>query len=127
MPGKVINWFKYKRDLYLEDGLFTTQVSETVPDQTLSMKELVDRYVSGGIVPGLRNYPEEFDTESELAEFDIEKMSTLDRARFLEDVKQQIQDNEAHLKQIREAVKTQKANEKAVKDAPKKDEPVEGE
>ena len=113
---KTRNWLNYDSKS-MGDGLNTTMVSETVPDQSLTMQELIERFVQNRDVPGLRNF--EFDDEDTLNLPEIAKMSTIDRVRFLDDVSRDIQDQELKLKDIQLDIKTRKENAKKVKTAPK--------
>lgn len=109
------NPFKYDHKT-MTDGVKNTQHSETIPNQTLSMAEMVEKYVRGDNIPGLKNY--DYDTEETLDLPEIGKMSTIDRARYLSEVKEDIDHNSAQLKQINAEKAARKANEKLLNETP---------
>lgn len=103
----------------MSEGLTTSMVSETIPNQIMSMAELMERYVRTGEAFSLKNfdYEEEDDPFSEL---ELQKMSKLDREHLLQETTLQVQSNELELKDIQESIRNIKAaNKAALKQTPK--------
>lgn len=79
--------------------------SETVPDQTLSLKEILNRFVNGREIPSFQAvYSEE--------EFpDFSRMDLTELAEYKELNRQRIKDLEASIKRAREAEQAKKEAE----------------
>ena len=98
-------------------GIINDQVSETLPNQTMSMKELVDRFVKGYTIPGLKNFPFDSDQPGEMSLPDIGMLSKTEAAQFLIDVGETIKENEQELIETRKQMAFHKAQRKAAKAA----------
>lgn len=111
----VRNYQNYDKET-MSDAHHNTQKSETYPNQTLSMSEMIEKYVKGDTIQGLKNF--NYDTIETLDLPEIGKMSTIDRARYLSEVKEDIDHNTAELKNINEEKAARKANETLLKATP---------
>lgn len=100
----------------MTDGIDNKQHSETIPNNVMTMQEMVDKYISGDNMLGLRNF--DYDTERTMELPEIAKMSTIDRARYLLEVKEDIDHETGELKEIQESLAKRKANKKRVIDNP---------
>lgn len=86
----------------------SSQVSETLPNDTMSMAELVDRFVKGHTIPGLKNYPYDSDQPEEEILPNMASMSKTDIAQMQIDVKEDIQEQEQTLINTRKTIAAQK-------------------
>lgn len=109
-PIKVWNWISaLTRDI---PGITSTMVSETIPNDTMSMAEMVDRFVRGHEIPGLKNFPFDSDTDIELP--DIAMMSKTQVAQFKLDLAENIKETEQDVINLRKKIAV---NKQAIKDA----------
>lgn len=94
-------------------GITSNQVSETLPNQTMSMAELVDRFVKGHNIPGLKNFPFDSDQPGEEILPDIAMMSKTEAAQFKLNVREEIKQQEQTLINTRKKIAIQKQQIKA--------------
>lgn len=103
---KVLNPLNYDPSLF--PGEINTQPSLTIPDQTLSLREILDRYASGRPVEGRASYSDFYDEDN----FHPDPR-TLD----LEELYQLAQKSQEDILEAKGKVDAYTAEEKAKKDA----------
>lgn len=119
LDKKIVRNHQNYDHITMSDGLTTTQVSETIPNQTLTMSEMIERYVTHREVPGLKNF--DFDDPTTLNLPELAKMDKLERLQYLQDVNETIESETLELKDIQTKIALNKLRIKKTKEAPKLD------
>lgn len=96
-----------KSEFPVDKGEVNTQPSQTVPDQTLSLKELLDRYARGLPIVG-EKFPIYNGDEEDLP--DLKKMDLSEIADLKEKLDKQIKEQQGELL-IQQHAETKKQNE----------------
>lgn len=77
------------------------KVSRTVPDRTLSLRQLIERHNSGGQV---KSFLPQYLGEASVIPVQFERMSLVERAQYAKDLPQFIADGRGRLITLRESI-----------------------
>lgn len=102
------NFVPLKEAGFIKVSESTTMVSRTVPDRTVSLRDLITRHNSGGQV---KSFVPQYLGETSLIPVGFERMSLLERAEFAKDLPQFIANSQGRLMTMREVA------DKAAKEA----------
>lgn len=79
------------------------QPSQTIPDQTMSIREIIDRFANGGVIETFIPYYGEEEDFNEMLP-DPTKIDLADRQRFLEEISQEFKEwQEKPLQDVKDA------------------------
>lgn len=95
-----------------KEGVISTQPSLTVPDQSLTLRELLINYTRGNDLPTTQKQPAFFDSEQFIP--DLNRMDLVDIQEMMEDNAQnaaQLQDNLKELSKPKKTVIHKKQND----------------
>jgi hypothetical protein len=91
------------------EGVVTTLPSQTVPDQSLSLRELLLHYTRGGSLPNSEQSPAFFDENAFIP--NLKKLDLVDIQEIMEDNAEKAEELQNNLKEI-EKTKTLHKNKK---------------
>lgn len=111
MEYKITNRANFDKDNY--PGEANNEPSQTIPNQSMSLQDLVDKFTITSNWPKVPQ-SEQFDSEQELP--DIQMMSKTEVAELQLNIKQDIVDHQIDLKNIQNRISIQKAKQKIIKD-----------
>lgn len=117
----IVTKFNYKP----YPGKKITQVSQTVPDQSMSIREILQRHARGLPLGGNPNPPVYYGEESELGEIaqSYRHMDLADQEDFIANHKRKLKKQEAELTEARKS--KEKAQKQPVEQADPSKKPVE--
>ncbi len=120
---KVKNWYNFEpSDIRGEDC--SLEPTKTIPNQTMSLKDLISRFVRGQDVVTLEpvyGIDEEGNEVLQLPE--IDKMDQMERLEYLENVKDLIKEEQEELSATQDRIHEAQLAIKEVKNAPPPEEP----
>lgn len=110
------SWDNYSFDLKF-DGEINTLPSQTLPDQSMSLQDLVNKFTVDSVWPK-EPLPEQFDNEETFDLPEYQKMSTIEKTEELFKLKQNIEEQRKNLEQLHFENQNQNQQTETTADSP---------